>query len=84
MLIAGCRSPASTPSVDTWFKTYGGYRYDMAEDVLPADDGGYYLFGTTNMEFGPVLDGDIYVIKTDAAGNRVWDRSTRRKVTNGA
>jgi hypothetical protein len=60
---------------DTWFKTYGGDGDDVGWDVLLADDGGYFIVGTTNLEFEPEQRGDIYVIRTDSAGQVLWEKT---------
>jgi hypothetical protein len=73
-------SPTATPAPepaatgDTWFKTYGGDRDDTCDDVLLADDGGFYLVGTTNLRFEPTMDGDVYLIRLDAAGDVLWEK----------
>jgi hypothetical protein len=71
-------SPTATePAVtdDTWFKTYGGDQDNVVQDVLMADDGGYFIVGTTNLEFEPEQQGDIYLIRTDAAGEVLWEKT---------
>ena len=87
-LIASCASAATPTPVpptptepgppavgDTWTKTYGGSRNTVAGDVLLADDGGYLIVGTTNLEFEPRQQGDIYLVRTDAAGEIIWERT---------
>ena len=59
----------------TWFKTYGGNRDDVAWGVLLAEDGGYYVVGTTNLQFEPQMRGDIYLLRTDAAGAVLWAKT---------
>lgn len=47
--------------------------YDKtARDILPTPDGGYLLTGYTNTT--SVTDCDLYVMKTDAAGNMLWGK----------
>lgn len=74
--------PTPTPTVssaaDTWFRTYGGSGDDVAWGVLLADDGGYYIVGTTHLEFEPQMRGDVYLIRTDAAGEVLWERRYER------
>jgi len=87
-LIASCTSAASPTPVpptppepgpaagaDTWTKTYGGSRNTVVGDVLPADDGGYFIVGTTNLAFEPQPRGDVYLVRTDAAGDIIWERT---------
>jgi hypothetical protein len=87
-LIAGCAPAATTtparpvptepgpPAVgETWTKTYGGSRNTVVGDVLPADDGGYVIVGTTNLQFDPQPRGDVYLVRTDAAGEVIWEKA---------
>lgn len=74
-------APTATPTAEpdvtghTWFKTYGANRDDVANDLLLADDGGFFIVGATNLEFGPAQQGDIYLIKTNAAGDILWEKT---------
>jgi predicted secreted protein len=56
-----------------WAKTYGGRGNDLSGAVQKTSDGGYIIGGTTN-SFGSGGD-DIWVIKTDASGNVLWDKT---------
>lgn len=58
----------------TWSKQFGGGGNDHGLWVEQTPDGGYIISGTKD-EFTPfrVIEGDIYVIKTDALGNLQWD-----------
>lgn len=68
-------SPTPAPVAgSTWSRTYGGNRDDVAWGVLPAEDGGYYIVGTTNLQFEPALRGDIYLLRIDAAGELLWEK----------
>jgi len=60
---------------DTWFKTYGGNQNDVGNVVLLADDGGFFIVGATNLEFEPEQQGDIYLIRTNAAGEILWEKT---------
>ena len=68
--------PTTEPGVvgEPWFKTFGGDLDDVCDDVLLADDGGFFLVGTTNLQFEPEMQGDVYLIRTDAAGDVLWER----------
>ena len=70
-------TPAAEPGVttDTWFKTYGGNQNDVGNDVLLADDGGFFIVGATDLEFEPEQRGDVYLIKTNAAGETLWEKT---------
>ncbi len=50
----------------------------MAWGVLPADDGGYYVVGTAGLEFGPEMRGNVHLLRTDAAGEVLWEKVYER------
>ena len=56
-----------------WSKTYGGRGNDQSRAVQQTSDGGY-IIGATTQSFGAGGD-DIWVIKTDASGNIVWQKT---------
>ncbi len=57
--------------VTTWDSTYGGSYGDMAYSVQTTSDGGYILAGTSEVNGGRKID--IFMVKTDAAGDIEWD-----------
>jgi uncharacterized delta-60 repeat protein len=61
------------PPDSLWSHTYGGAGDDVCKSILQTDDGGYLLAGYTN-SFGSG-DYDYWVVKTDAQGNELWNRT---------
>jgi hypothetical protein len=57
-----------------WAKTYGGTHWDEARSVQQTSDGGYIVAGYTR-SFGPVWNGEFFLIKTDADGNVQWAKT---------
>ncbi len=55
-----------------WEKTYGGTKDDYCVSLSPTCDGGYLLGGHT-FSFGGALN--MYLVKTDSAGNMAWNRT---------
>lgn len=58
---------------ESWAKTFGGTGEEYGWDVQITPDGGFIIASQTN-SYG---NGDIdaYLIKTDKAGNKVWDKT---------
>lgn len=55
-----------------WGRTYGDDRQQICYSVEQLPDGGYLLGGSTSPNNG---DLNFWLVKTDAAGNEVWNRS---------
>ncbi|MBS1584730.1 MAG: hypothetical protein JSS82_04225, partial [Bacteroidetes bacterium] len=60
-------------------KKYGGSGGEILEDMLATSDGGYVMFGTTNssdgdvgFHHGNVFNDDLWVLKVDSNGNKLW------------
>ncbi|MGE5556954.1 MAG: hypothetical protein ACM3QV_00320 [Caulobacteraceae bacterium] len=56
-----------------WNRTYGGDRMDEGISLVQSGDGGYIVAGFTE-SFGN-RGRDIYLVRTDVAGNTMWERT---------
>ncbi|MBI1307722.1 MAG: T9SS type A sorting domain-containing protein [Bacteroidetes bacterium] len=65
-----------------WDKSYGGNDGDGVSKILPHKNGGYFLFGNsfsqpsgdrTTPYLGSSTRGDLWIVKIDEAGNKLWD-----------
>jgi hypothetical protein len=80
VLFGGCeREPWWTDPDVTWITTYGGDSSDVGGDILLAQDGGYFIVGTSNLRFNPVPQGDAYLVRTDGAGRLLWERTFEKE-----
>jgi hypothetical protein len=83
-IIAGCTGFLGGNTGDVWFikadaygdtvwtRSYGGSGPDEGYSVQQTQDGGYVIAGYT---WSGSADYDIWLIKTDAAGNKTWERA---------
>jgi len=53
-----------------WEQTWGGDGYEQADSVVPAEDGGYYIFGETD-SYG-AGDRDFFLLKISRDGSEEW------------
>ena len=60
-----------------WQKTYGGVTFDCAESIQQTTDGGYIVAGRTGSLTGyfGASDSDAWVLKLDADGNPLWQKT---------
>lgn len=56
-----------------WQRNYGGNYYDATYYVQQTKDGGYFASGYTHSSNASYAD--MYVVKVDAYGNKVWEKS---------
>ena len=56
-----------------WDKTFGGAQEDMGLSVQQTSDSGYIIAGMTH-SYG-AGDCDVWLVKTDSGGNRLWDKT---------
>ena len=57
-----------------WNKTFHNRDNDYGSSVIQTTDGGYIIAGRT-IDSGMYSDADGWVIKTDSAGNMLWNRT---------
>ncbi|MHA1686178.1 MAG: hypothetical protein ACTSYD_07165 [Candidatus Heimdallarchaeaceae archaeon] len=55
-----------------WDKTFGGDRWDCGTCVIQTADGGYAITGNKEPSAGV---SDLWLIKTDAEGNEMWNKT---------
>ena len=68
--VAGCKK---SDSALTWTRTFGGASSDWGNSVQQTRDSGYVVTGCFG-QYG-AGEGDLWLIKTDAAGDTVWTRT---------
>ena len=56
-----------------WQKNYGGDLSDTGRDIIQLDNDDFMLIGTTS-SYG-AGSADMFVVKTDADGNEIWNRT---------
>jgi hypothetical protein len=61
-------------SNDNWAITYGGSNIDVGHYVEQTSDAGYIITGYTR-SFGTTSGRNVWLIKTDALGNELWNKT---------
>lgn len=63
----------------SWAKDFGGTARDNAFDIHQTTDGGYIVVGNTLSDDGDIAynhgDGDAWLLKLDATGNLLWEKT---------
>lgn len=57
-----------------WEKMYTDYAMDKHNyflNILPSENGGAYIIGTTDLDF---INGDAILLKVDSLGNKIWEK----------
>jgi hypothetical protein len=66
-----------------WEKTFGGEESDSGNSVQQTSDGGYVIAGESRSRYEDYsFTSEVYLIKTDAEGNSVWERTFRNGETS--
>ena len=64
---------ADVNGINKWTKTFGGAEEEKGYSIQPTSDGGYVITGHT-YSYG-AGNRDIWLIKIDSNGNKLWDRT---------
>jgi len=58
-----------------WHQTYGGQWNDNSSSLVATSDGGYAVAGTLGYSFSDDHNTDFWLIKTDAFGTVMWNKT---------
>ena len=85
-IIAGTWSSSGPPEDDMvliktdqngnieWKKNIGGEEGEWGQSVIQTNDGGFIISGLTYTYVEGDTDNNVWLIKTDKDGNKIWDR----------
>ena len=80
-LICNSFLKAQTPPIKAWDSTIGGIGHDELRSIHQTSDGGYILGGFSESNLsgdksqGSKGSWDCWIVKSDAAGAKVWDKT---------
>jgi hypothetical protein len=63
------------PQRETFYRTFGEREDDKGWWVQQTIDGGYIILGDTAKYSDPDYKTDVWLIKTDSTGNKMWDKT---------
>ena len=70
LLVAAAGTASATTAASEWDRTFGANGTDAGKSVQQTDDGGYIITG-----YKAFPNRDLWLIKTDSAGVREWDKT---------
>jgi len=65
-----------------WDKTFGGKERDAVYSIIQTKDGGFILAGSTHSKGAG--DRDVWIVKIDKNGNKIWDKTLGGKKSDEA
>jgi hypothetical protein len=65
-----------------WSTSYGDHRYEEARDLYKASDGS--LLSLSTIRWGDVGNRDIWLVKVNSDGNKLWDKTYGNKYRDSA
>ncbi len=68
-----------TPASNIWMKSYGGNMDDLIFDIQLDENDGFLIVGGTSIVYDPVLQGDIYLLRTDVDGKTSMEATLTSK-----
>ncbi len=71
--VKNVHDPAGPVAIESWTKTFGGWRMDAGFSIQQTTDGGFVIVGVTE-SYGAGKN-DVWLIKTDSSGNKSWDKT---------